>query len=119
MIGTGMLPLHTVKHPMKKSGDEEEISDNLNHKSDDHKRYPGKLELHNISDGQVGNTHAIVPQGVKMVKDDPEQNHQPSPALLKHKNTGIKKNLLARNRLNNLKAGRIIKINVHVMLYAR
>ena len=77
MIGRGRLPLQTKKGSKKKSDDEEEIYDNLNHKPDDQKRYPGKLETHNIADGQVGNAPSTRPQGVKMVQGHPEQNHPP------------------------------------------
>ena len=78
--------------PKKISDDQKEISDILNHKLDDQKRYPGKLETHNIA---VVNTPAMVPQGVKMEHGDPEQNHQSSAAILKQRNTGIKKILKA------------------------
>jgi hypothetical protein len=85
VIGTGMLPLQTKKHLNKKIGDEEDVSENLSHKHDDQKRYPGKLEPLNIVDGQEGNTPAIVTQGVKMEQGDPEKNHQPSAAFIKQK----------------------------------
>ena len=91
-------------HLRKKSDNKEEISDNLNHKPDVEKRYPGKTP--HISDGQVGNAPAIMPQGVKMVQGDPEQNHPPFAAIFKQKNKGMIKNpkiQLVRNRVNNLK----------------
>ena len=104
MIERGRLPMQGKYHLRKKSDNKEEISDNLNHKPDVEKRYPGKTP--HISDGQVGNAPAIVPQGVKMEQGDPEQNHQPSAVIFKQKNTGIEKNLQSpffRNRVNNLK----------------
>ena len=104
VIERGRLPMQGKYHLRKKSDNKEEISDNLNHKPDVEKRYPGKTP--HISDGQVGNAPAIVPQGVKMEQGDPEQNHQPSAVIFKQKNTGIEKNLQSpffRNRVNNLK----------------
>ena len=67
-------------HLRKKSDNKEEVSENLNHKHDDQKRYPGKTPR--ISDGQVGNAPAIVPQGVKMEQGGPEQNNQASADIL-------------------------------------
>jgi len=106
MKSTHRIPLRIQMSSKRIHVNKEEGVDNLDHKTDDQKIYPGKLETNDISTGHAGSSDPIVPQGVRMQQDDSNQNLQPSAATFNQTRIGTKRWSSRTNlghRLNNFK----------------